>query len=90
MANNYEPLISIIISTYNRCESLKDTLDSLLNQEIDGSFDYEVIITDNNSKDKTKEVVESCKEKFNGRLRYLFEPQQGKSYALNRAIKESK
>jgi len=83
-------LISVVICTYNRCESLKDTLDSLLNQEDDGSFDWEVLVVDNNSKDKTKEVVESYKAKFNGRLRYLFEPRQGKSYALNTGIKEAK
>lgn len=80
-------IISVIISTYNRCESLKDTLDSLLNQERDDNFDYEVIVVDNNSSDKTKEVVvESYMPQFNGRLRYLFQPKQGKSYALNLAI----
>jgi glycosyltransferase involved in cell wall biosynthesis len=82
-------LISVIISTYNRCESLKDTLDSLLNQECNGSFDWEVIVVDNNSKDKTREVIDSYMPKFNGRLRYVFEPKQGLSYARNRGIKES-
>lgn len=83
-------MISVIISTYNRCESLKDTLNSLLTQECDGSFDYEIIVVDNNSKDKTKEVVGNYKQKFNGRLKYLFEPRQGKSFALNTAIQEAK
>jgi len=83
-------LISVVICTYNRCESLKDTLDSLLNQEYDGSFDWEVLVVDNNSKDKTKEVVESYKAKFNGRLRYVFEPKQGISYARNKGIEEAK
>ncbi|MCM8774391.1 MAG: glycosyltransferase, partial [Candidatus Omnitrophica bacterium] len=83
-------LISVIIATYNRCKNLKDTLESLLAQELNSSFDYEVIVVDNNSKDKTKEVVESYKEKFNGRLRYIFELRQGKSYALNTGIKETK
>lgn len=84
------PKISVVIATYNRCRSLKDTLDSLLNQEYDGSFDYEVIVADNNSNDETKEAVESYKPQFNGRLGYLFEPKQGKSYALNTGIKEAK
>jgi glycosyltransferase involved in cell wall biosynthesis len=82
--------ISVIIATYNRCESLKDTLNSLLAQEGSGSFDYEILVIDNNSKDKTKEVVESYLSKFNGKIRYLFEPKQGKTFALNRAIKEAK
>lgn len=88
MQNNN--LISVLIATYNRSESLKDTLDSLLNLECNGSYDYEVIIADNNSKDKTKDVVEYYQGKFEGRLRYLFEPIQGKSYALNSAINVAK
>lgn len=83
------PKISVIIATYNRCESLKNTLDSLLTQEIDVSFNWELIVADNNSKDETKKTVESYKQKFDGRLKYLFEPRQGKSYALNAAIKEA-
>jgi len=82
--------ISVIICTYNRCESLKDTLDSLLAQECDGSFNWEVIVVDNNSKDKTKEVVESYMHKFGGKLRYVFEKNQGLSYARNTGIKEAK
>lgn len=83
-------LISVIIATYNRCESLKDTLESLLNQECDGRLVYEILVADNNSKDRTKQVVESYKGKFNGKLSYLFESRQGKCYALNRGIKEAK
>jgi glycosyltransferase involved in cell wall biosynthesis len=83
-------LISIVICTYNRCESLKDTLGSVLTQQQDGSFDYEVIVVDNNSMDNTKEVIESYKEKFDGRLNNALENNQGLSYARNRGIKESK
>ncbi len=82
--------ISIIICTYNRCESLKETLDSLCSQEHDGLFNYEVIVVDNNSTDKTKEVVEDYTERFNGRFRYALEPNQGLSNARNKGIKEAK
>lgn len=81
--------ISVVICTFNRCESLKGVLESLLEQEYDNSFEYEVIVADNNSKDRTKKVIESYKPLFNGRLHYLFEPTQGKPYALNKAIKEA-
>ena len=82
--------ISVVICTYNRCESLKDTLNSLLIQKCEGNFDYEVIVVDNNSKDGTKEVVKEYEERFKGRLKYLFEPRQGLSYARNKGIKEAK
>lgn len=81
--------ISVIIATYNRCESLRDTLDSILAQKTDGSFDYEVIVADNNSNDKTKEIAGVYSDKFGGKLKYLFEPRQGKSNALNSALKEA-
>lgn len=82
--------VSVIICTYNRCESLKDTLESLYKQDCNGSFDYEVIVVDNNSNDKTQEIVESYIPKFDKRLRYVFEPKQGLSCARNRGIKEAK
>jgi len=82
--------LSIIIASFNRCKSIKDTLDSILKQQSDGNFDYECIVVDNNSKDSTKEILESCIPKFNGKLKYLFESRQGKSFALNLAIKEAK
>lgn len=84
------PKISVIIATYNRCESLKDTLEGFFNQKCDGNFDYEIIVVDNNSKDKTREIIKLMLPELNGRLRYLFEPIQGKSFALNRGIKEAK
>ncbi len=83
-------LITIIICTYNQCESLKAALESLLLQKINSSFDYEIIVVDNNSKDRTRETVAPYISKCNGRLRYVFEPNQGLSYARNRGIQEAK
>ena len=83
-------MVSVIICTYNRCESLKDTLNSLLMLNTDASFDYEILIVDNNSNDQSRFVTESFISRFRGKLRYLFERQQGKSYAINLGIKEAK
>lgn len=82
--------LSIVICTYNRCESLKDTLGSLLQQELNGSFDYEIIIVDNNSTDQTKNSVDTFAPYFNNRLRYTFETNQGIPYARNKGVLESK
>ena len=78
--------ITVIMATYNRCESLKEALLSLINQECDGSFDYEIIVVDNNSKDQTKMVLEYFISSQRPKIRYVFEPLQGKSYAMNNAI----
>ena len=45
--------VSIIIAAYNRCNQLSRVLDGLLEQTTDGTFVYEVIVVDNNSKDAT-------------------------------------
>ncbi len=77
--------VSVIVCTYNRAESLRDTLKSLMAQRVE-NVEYEVIVVDNNSKDQTKDVVTT----FNGKVRYLFEYKQGLSYARNTGIKEAK
>lgn len=81
--------ISVIICTYNRCHSLKTTLDSLLLQECDGSFNYEIIIADNNSKDETRNVFLFYEPLFKGNLKYVFVSEQGQTYARNRGINEA-
>lgn len=77
--------ISVIVCTYNRCNMLKYAIENLLNQE-NTTFDYEIIIVDNNSTDKTREVVSSCQQHYHDTLIYVFEPRQGKSIALNTGI----
>jgi glycosyltransferase involved in cell wall biosynthesis len=48
--------------------------------------EWEVLIVDNNSPDQTREVAENFCARYPGRFRYLFEPKQGKSNALNSGI----
>lgn len=50
------PLISVVIPTKERCETLKYVLETALNQSSD---DYEIVVSDNFSQDDTKKVVES-------------------------------
>jgi glycosyltransferase involved in cell wall biosynthesis len=76
--------VSIVISTYNRCELLPKALESLLAQA-PGDVSYEVIIVDNNSTDETRQVVESLSSKHRN-LRYIFEPKQGLSHGRNAGI----
>src|ERR1700733_12275592 len=53
------------------------------------SIQWEVLVVDNNSGDRTKEVVEEFSRLYPSHFRYLFERKQGKSYALNTGIRES-
>ncbi len=76
--------IAAIICTHNRDSYLGAAIDSLLEQDINN---YEVLVIDNASSDRTKEVVES--RLGDPRLQYYYEPVLGLSVARNRGAKET-
>lgn len=82
--------ITVILCTYNRCESLRKALESVAESRLPEPIDWEVLVVDNNSKDQTREVVEEFCRAYPGRFRYLFEAKQGKSFALNTGIREAR
>jgi glycosyltransferase involved in cell wall biosynthesis len=82
--------ITAILCTYNRWKMLATALDSIAKQTLPESVEWEVLVVDNNSRDQTREVVEDFSRRHPRHFRYLFEPQQGKSYALNAGIREAK
>jgi glucosyl-dolichyl phosphate glucuronosyltransferase len=81
--------ITVIVCTYNRCESLTGALDSVAVSTMPESAEWEVLVVDNNSSDQTRAVVEGFCRRYPGHFRYLFEPRPGKSYALNAGIREA-
>src|SRR5450759_1349913 len=76
--------ISVIICTYNRANSLADTLLCLTKQSYE-TVNWELIVVDNNSNDNTKEIISEYSKKLPN-LIYKFEPQQGLSFARNLGI----
>lgn len=83
------PKISVVVCTYNRCEGLKDTLRALKTQRLENGSDFEIIVVDNNSNDRTKETVMEEGRQSPRLIRYVFEPNQGVSFARNRGILEA-
>ncbi|HXC69709.1 MAG TPA: glycosyltransferase family 2 protein [Pyrinomonadaceae bacterium] len=83
-----EPEVSVVIPTYNRSALLRSTVDSVLNQDTQTTF--EVVVIDNNSSDDTKDVVASLIETYPGKVRYVVERKQGNAHARNRGIEEAK
>lgn len=55
------PKLSVIIPVYNVEEYLRECLDSILGQDYD---DFEVILVDNNSTDKSYEICEEYARKY--------------------------
>ena len=82
--------LNVIIPTFNRDKSLKKTLTSLAAARQPDDFQIEVTVVDNNSTDDTKKIVEEMQPQFTRiKLEYLFEKEQGRSYALNAGIKRA-
>jgi glycosyltransferase involved in cell wall biosynthesis len=79
---------SIVIATYNRARELAETLEGL--ERLETSSSWEVIVSDNNSTDSTRQIVESAAAAFPAPLKYVFEGTQGKAAALNTAIREAR
>ncbi|QLE57177.1 glycosyltransferase family 2 protein [Nostoc sp. TCL26-01] len=75
--------ISAIICTHNRDTYLGAAIDSLLAQDFSGEF--EVVVVDNGSSDRTREVV--AERESHPRLKYIFEPTIGLSVARNTGAK---
>lgn len=82
--------ISVILCTFNRCTSLASTLESIAASQIPEEIEWEVLVVDNNSTDQTREVVESFCLRYQGRFRYIFELQQGLSFARNAGVREAR
>ena len=81
--------VTVILCTYNRCQSLARTLESIAVSALTEADTWEVLVVDNNSSDQTREVAEDFCRRHPGRLRYIFEPHPGKSFALNTGVREA-
>lgn len=79
-----EPLVSIIIPTFNRAELVGQALESALSQSYSN---LEVIVVDDGSEDNTREVVLRSADP---RVRYIWQQNGGVSRARNFGIQESK
>lgn len=80
-------IITIAICTFNRNYELNQTLNLL--SKISTIQDCEILIIDNNSKDKTREVVEYFRSHTRLNVVYVVENKQGIAHARNKAVKEA-
>lgn len=78
--------ISIITVCYNSEVTIKETIESVLNQTYKN---IEYIIIDGKSKDSTMTIVKEYDKKFSGRLKYISEEDNGIYDAMNKGIKLS-
>jgi glycosyltransferase involved in cell wall biosynthesis len=74
------PFVSLIVPTYNRAHYLGDCIRSVLAQ---GFGDFEIVVADDGSTDRTAELVQGLRDP---RVRYLRKPHGGAPQTRNHAI----
>jgi glycosyltransferase involved in cell wall biosynthesis len=78
-----DPVVSVIIPTFNRSHLLEETLNSVLAQSFK---DFEIIVVDDASTDGTQILL----NKFSSLQTIVLDVNQGVSYARNRGIEVAK
>lgn len=73
--------ISVVLCTYNRADILRGALSSLAAMAVPTDLDWEIVVVDNNSNDRTRAVVDEFRAVSPAPVRYSFEGKQGLSHA---------
>src|ERR1700723_3967347 len=76
-----DPLISVLIDTYNHERYIEQAIVSVLEQDFP-SRDIEILVVDDGSSDKTASIV----QKFGPRVRHLRKENGGQASAFNAGI----
>ena len=66
-------IISVVIPSYNRADTVGQTIDSILSQQVDA--DIEIVVGDDCSTDNAREVLLSYKKKYPDIIRLIFHEQ---------------
>lgn len=75
--------VTIVTPCFNSEKTIKRTIESVLNQTYK---DFEYLIIDGASTDKTVEIAKSYEKAFAGRMKIFSEPDEGIYYAMNKGI----
>lgn len=79
--------ISIITVTYNSASTVRYTFDSILSQTY---HDIDYIVVDGGSQDGTVEIIKEYEKRFDGRMHWISEKDNGIYDAMNKGIRMAK
>ena len=76
--------VSVIVHTYNHENFIRQTLDSILNQEV--NFEFEVIVGDDASPDSTPKIIQEYQQKFPTIIKPLLHPKNLGGYGKGNTL----
>lgn len=81
--------VTVAICTYNGEPRLNDVFERLSSQKVQPSTSWNILVVDNNSQDRTAEVVRQYQLSNNlgEKIQYLFEARQGLAFARRCAVR---
>lgn len=83
-----DPVVTVSVVTYNHEQFISKALDSVLSQ--DTSFDYEVLVGDDDSTDGTREIIKEYKNRYPDRIRLELLDKNVASYGGGRSLPPGK
>ena len=79
-----DPQVSVIIPSYNRAHCVEKAIDSVFEQ---GNSEVEIVLVDDGSTDNTRELIQ---RKYDDRVSYCYQENQGIPGARNTGIKKAR
>ncbi len=79
--------ISIVVPSYNQGQFIEETLKSIFNQSYKN---YQVIVIDGRSQDKTIKILKRYQKKYPEKLTWISEKDKGQTEAINKGLKLAK
>lgn len=77
-----QPAVSVVIATYNRANFLRETIESVLNQQFK---DFELIVVDDGSTDETRQILTA----YGSKVRPIYQANRGPSAARNFGVRHA-
>ena len=78
---------SVIMAIYNTENYLRESIKSLINQDINFKENIELILVDDGSTDNSKEICLEYQKKFPNNITYIYQEHEGQAKARNRGLK---
>lgn len=78
-----KPIITIVTVCYNSEQTIEQTIKSVLKQPCE---EYEYLIVDGLSSDRTMEIVKEYEPEFQGKMKYVSERDKGWYDAMNKGV----